>query len=142
MQTAGRYRMLLALWVASFFIFGDVHPPALQAQGANRVEVVIRNSAYEVQGSALPPGAPAVLILRNLDQIEHGFISPFFQEIDVRVETGGATTFGRGIKGVHIAPGGEVQIRFIPPRPGRFTFTCDLHPKMKGEVLLLSVGAA
>lgn len=142
MQMTRRYQILLALWVASFFIFGDIRPPTIQAEGENRVEVAIRNFAYEVQGSALPPGAPATLILRNTDKVEHGFISLFFQEIDVQVESGGATTFGRGIKGVHIAPGGEVQIRFIPPRPGRITFTCDLHPQMKGEVLLLSVGAA
>lgn len=135
----------VVLVILFFFFLGPVDAPPLRAQGParpERVEVVIRNFAYEVEGTAIPPGAPALIVLKNLDRVEHGFTSPFFQEIDVQVESGGSTTFGRGMKGVHIAPGGEVQIRFIAPRPGKFTFTCDLHPNMKGELLLLSVVAA
>lgn len=142
MQRRSRDQMVLALWIALLFIFGDIQPPALQAQGANQVEVTIRNSAFVVQGKPLPPGAPAVIVLRNQDQVEHGFISLFFQETDLRVEIGGSAALGKGIKGVHIAPGAEIRILFIPPRPGKFTFVCDLHPNMKGEVLLLSIGAA
>ncbi|NKE69764.1 cupredoxin domain-containing protein [Candidatus Manganitrophus noduliformans] len=142
MQTIRRDRILLSFFfVASFFIFGDADS-TLHAQGPERVEVIIRNFAYEVQGGTLPPGVPATIVLRNLDRVEHGFVSPFFQEVDVQVESGGATTFGRGIKGVHLTPEKEIAIRFIPPRAGKFTFNCDIHPNMKGEVLLLSVGAA
>lgn len=136
------YQILFAIFTTLFFTFSDVDLSTLHAQNLERVEVVIRNSAYEVQGKVLTPGAAAVIVVRNLDRIEHGFISPFFQETDVQVESGGVTTFGRGIKGVHIAPGAEIRILFIPPRPGSFTFSCDLHPNMKGEVLLLSVAAA
>lgn len=133
---------LLLFFVASFFLFGEVHAPTLRAQEPERVEILIRNSAYEIEGGTLPPGVPAVLVLRNLDKVEHGFVSLLFQEMDARVEVGGSATFGRGIKGVHIAPGAEVKILFIPPRAGKFTFVCDLHPNMKGEILLLSIGAA
>jgi plastocyanin len=32
-----------------------------------------------------------------------------------------------------------VRISFLPNRPGKFSFRCDLHPNMKGELLILSI---
>lgn len=104
-----------------------------------RIEIVIRNSAFEVQGGAIAPGVPAVIVIKNLDKMEHGFVSLFLQEVDLRVDSGGSATFGRGIKGVHVGAGSELQIRFIPVQIGKFSFICDLHPNMKGEVAMLSV---
>src|SRR5581483_10137218 len=104
-----------------------------------RVEVVIRNSAFEVQGGPIRLGAPTVIVIKNLDPMEHGFVSLFLQEADLRVDIGGSAAFGRGIKGVHVGAGSELTIRFIPSQSGRFNFICDLHPNMKGEVALISV---
>ncbi|MBI3803685.1 MAG: cupredoxin domain-containing protein [Nitrospirae bacterium] len=142
MQVRNRYWTSSTLFlIVLLVIFGDRNAVTFPAEGPARVEVVIRNSAYEVQGKPLTPGVPAMIVLRNVDQVEHGFTSLFLQEVDVRVESGGSATLGKGIRGVHIAPGAEMRILFIPPRPGKFTFICDLHPQMKGEVLLLSIGA-
>ena len=116
--------------------------PLLAQQAGERIDIIIQNSSYQFQAKMLRPDQPVTIHLRNLDTIEHGFTSPLLQDVDVRVETAGGTTFGRGIKGVHIPPGKELSIHLTPTRPGQYPFQCDLHPKMKGELLLLSVGTA
>mgnify|MGYP001313547038 CR=1 FL=1 len=118
------------------------HFSALTAQESTRVEIVIRNSTFEFQGGALRPNIPGTIVLRNLDKIKHGFTSPFLQELDVQVESADVTTYGKGIKGVYIGPGETLQIHLLPNREGKFTFRCDIHPDMKGELMLLSVNAA
>lgn len=131
------------LWTVPLLLilFGALDAPATRAQPPQRVEVLIRNFSYEVQGGVIRPELPTTIIIRNSDQVTHGFTSPFLEETDVQVEINRSTAFGRGVKGVHIEPGQEVRIHFIPPRTGRFTFSCDLHPNMKGEALLLSIAA-
>jgi plastocyanin len=81
-----------------------------------------------------------MIILENRDDIEHGFASSLFEEHPVQIEAGGVVTFGNSVKTVHIGSGKTVRIHFQPNRPGRFRFQCDIHPDMKGELLLLSVG--
>lgn len=123
-------------------LFLSTFPAFLTAQDkSGKVEIVIRNSTFEFQGGILQPNEPGTIVLRNQDKVKHGFTSPLLQELDVQVEAGDATTYGKGIKGVYINPGQTVQIHFIPNRPVRFSFHCDIHPNMKGELLLLSVGA-
>jgi plastocyanin len=124
-------------------LFLSTLPSFLTAQEkSGKVEIVIRNFTFEFRGGALRPNEPGTIILRNQDKVKHGFTSPLLQEVDVQVEAGGVTTYGKGIKGVYINPGQTVQIHFVPNRPGRFRFRCDIHPNMKGELLLLSIGAA
>jgi len=124
----------------SFFL--STVPSFLTAQDkSGKVEIVIRNSTFEFQGGILQPNEPGTIVLRNLDKVKHGFTSPLLQELDVQVEADDATTYGKGIKGIYINPGQTVQIHFISNRPGRFPFHCDIHPNMKGELLLLAIGA-
>jgi plastocyanin len=112
---------------------------ALAAQEPGRIDVTIRNYTFEFQGAAIKPNQPAVITLKNLDKVTHGFMSPLLGEQEVEIEARGATTYGKGIRGVHINPGETVTIRFMPTKLGRYTFECDLHPNMKGEILVLSV---
>lgn len=136
----GHFSVLVFLLISAFPTSSpslDLPFPTQEQSG--KVEIVIRNSTYEFQEGILRPNEASTIILRNLDKIQHGFTSSLMEELDFQVETDGATTYGKGIKGVHINPGGTVRLHFIPPRPGIFSFQCDLHPSMKGEVLLLSV---
>ena len=110
-------------------------------QPSGKVEIVIQNSRYEYQGGILKPDESSTIIVRNADKIRHGFTSTLLENLDLRVETDSVITYGKGIKGVYIEPGGRVRLHFFPTQPGKFTFQCDLHPSMKGELLLLSVGA-
>jgi plastocyanin len=127
------------LIAVSSFLFLAANSSVLTAAETAKVEIVIRNYTFEFQGGALRPNEPGTIILKNSDKIQHGFTSPFLEEQDVRVEAAAGTTYGKGIRGVYINPGETLKIHFTPNRPGSFQFHCDLHPNMKGELLLLSV---
>lgn len=118
-----------------------IAPSFLKAQGTGEIKIVIRNTTYEFSGGIVKPDQPVTILLQNMDNIEHGFTSKLMEEFFAEVETAGAITFGKGIKGVHIKPGEKVQIHFTPSRPGSFNFQCDIHPSMKGEIFVLSVEA-
>ena len=53
----------------------------------------------------------------------------------------GSFRMGRVSTGSFLEPGGQVDIRFIITRSGRYRFQCSIHPEMEGEIFLLSVGA-
>ena len=135
-------RRSVVVWLLCLGIAVSAGLPAdrASAQQPGKIEVTIRNSTYEFQGAGLKPDQPAVIVLNNLDKITHGFMSPLLGQQEVEIESKGATTYGKGIKGLHINPGETVTIRFIPTRPGRYKFECDIHPNMKGEILTLSIG--
>jgi len=130
----------IGLFSSLFFLSGRFSN--VEAQGTTKIEIVIQNSAFEFHGGALQPNVPGTIVLRNMDKIKHGFTSPLLSEIDVQVESAGVTTYGKGIKGVYISPGETLQIHLLAKQPGKFPFRCDLHPGMKGELILLSIGAA
>jgi plastocyanin len=110
------------------------------AQQPGKIEVTIRNYTFEYKGMVLKPNQPALIVLRNLDKVTHGFMSSLLGQQEVEIESKGVTTYGTGIRGVHINPGETVTIRFMPVKPGRYQFQCDIHPNMKGEILALSIG--
>ena len=108
-------------------------------QPSGMVEIIIRNSTFQFQGGILKPDQAATIVIHNQDQITHGFTSTLLADLDVQVESNGVTTLGKGIKSIHIDSGKTVRIHFLPNRPGKFSFRCDLHPNMKGELLILSI---
>jgi hypothetical protein len=108
-------------------------------QPSGMVEIIIRNSTFQFQGGILKPDQAATIVIHNQDQITHGFTSTLLADLDVQVDSNGVTTLGKGIKVVHIDSGKTVRIHFLPNRPGKFPFRCDLHPNMKGELLVLSI---
>ncbi|HEY4485262.1 MAG TPA: hypothetical protein VI702_02910 [Nitrospiria bacterium] len=115
---------------------------AVPAQpGEGEVLIVIRNSVFEFQGGAIRPDAQATIILQNMDTLRHGFSSPVLDRLEAEVEGPGGDVYGKGIRGIHIQPGETYYIRFTPTQPGKFSFRCDLHPKMRGELIMLSIGA-
>ena len=137
-----RFRIFIFLLALCFlFLFLAAQPLYLVAQDTEQIKIVIRKSTYEYHGKVLKPNVPVTVVLQNLDEEQHGFTSTLFEGLEVEVETNGGVTFGKGIKGVHIDPGEVMQIRFIPTAQGEFTFQCDLHPFMEGELLILSVGS-
>jgi uncharacterized cupredoxin-like copper-binding protein len=110
--------------------------------GRRTVEVTIKDFAFKVQAGTLQLHQPVRIVLHNADEVQHGFTSEALDGMDVRVESEGVVTYGRGIKGLYIDPGNEVELLFTPAKSGALNFRCDLHPKMKGELAVLSVGAA
>lgn len=106
------------------------------------IEIVIEDSAYHVRSGFLKVGEVATIRLRNADSITHGFNWALVETKDVRIDTDGVETDTIGFRGLHLSPGQDVRIRFTPVREGKVTFTCDLHPDMKGEVFMLRVSPA
>lgn len=128
---------MIGLW-----LMAGLPPTGLaQEDESDTIEIVIEHSAFHMETTKLRVDEEAVLVIRNLDPIQHGFTSPAFRGVDVRVETEEAVTYGKGIQGVYIEPGQEVSITFTPKRSGKLTFRCDLHPGMKGEVIYLTINA-
>lgn len=137
--------MTISLWMSGFDPV--VHPAAeIAAAGIpdeQRLEVLIRNYDFEiVHRSPVVLGGETVLILRNQDIVRHGFTSPALPQLYLRVEGEGIGSYGKGIEGLYIEPGKTLVIRLVVEHSGRLTFHCDLHPEMKGELLLLDVPAA
>lgn len=103
--------------------------------------VTIRNYTFETTQMPLQLHVPTVIQLRNTDDVRHDFSSEVFDGSLTRVEALNAISYGRGIGGVYIEPGGEVAIRFTIDKPGRYQFKCSIHEGMEGEILLMSAGA-
>jgi hypothetical protein len=143
MKKLAWYSLLVLLLTITLFSLLIISPERILSadQASGKLEILIKNFKYEYQGGVLNPNEAATIILRNADKVRHGFTSPLLETLDLRVETETGISYGKGIRGVYIEPGGMVRLEFIPKQPGKFTFQCDLHPSMKGELLLLSIGA-
>ena len=108
-----------------------------------RVEIVIKNYDFLLsQQAAIRLHAPTVIILRNQDIVRHGFTSAMLMHLLVHGEGEGVVAYGKGVEGFYVDPGKSLVIRFTPERTGNYSFKCDLHPQMKGELYLLEIPAA
>ena len=108
-----------------------------------RVEIVIRNYEFQLtQPAPIRLHMPTIIILRNQDIVRHGFASPMLMQLMVQGEGEGVAAYGKGVEGFYVDPGKTLVVRFVPERPGKYTFHCDLHPKMTGELYLLEIPAA
>ena len=117
-------------------------PSVMVAQDGQTVNIEIRDSQYHVKANILMPEQPVTIVLQNRDKIQHGFTSLQLANLQLEIESSGASTYSRGVQKIHIASGETVRIRFATRGPGSIQFQCDLHPKMKGELLTLSVGVS
>lgn len=131
-------RWLLRLLTVAGLLTGLFVPTGAQTEQV--VEVTIKDSTFLTKQMPLQLNVPTLILVRNEDEIRHDFGSSMFQRTMTRAESGGVIPYGRGIEGVYLDPGKEVSLRFTIERPGRFEFTCSIHPQMKGELLLLTVG--
>jgi plastocyanin len=125
---------------ATFVGLGASAP--VDSQTEQVVEVVIRNSTYVTKQKALRLGLPTTIKIVNEDSERHDFGSTMFEGIPTKIEKDGISVYGRGVGGVMLDSRRDAVIRFDMERPGRHEFRCSIHPNMKGELLLLSVGAA
>jgi plastocyanin len=111
------------------------------AQSEQRVEVKIKDYTFITNQVPLMPDAPTVIEIRNEDDVRHDFGSIVFQNTHTQVESDGVIAYGRGVAGVFLDPAKRASVRFTIERPGRYEFRCSIHPNMRGELLLLNIGA-
>jgi hypothetical protein len=105
------------------------------------VEVVIKDFTFVTKQGPLRLGLPTVIVVRNDDGVRHDFGSAMFEGIATKIEKDGVIVYGRGLGGVMLDPQRDASILFNMERPGRHQFRCSIHPKMQGELLLLSAEA-
>jgi plastocyanin len=138
-----RNKYLTRRWFTSFLLgmlcLGAL--PQAIAQSEQQIIVTIRNYMFETTQMPLQLHVPTVIHLRNADDVRHDFGSLVFEGSHTRVEGPTSISYGKGIGGVYIEPGGEVSIRFTIDSPGRYQFKCSIHEGMEGEILLMSAGA-
>ncbi|HBP88614.1 MAG: cupredoxin domain-containing protein [Nitrospira sp.] len=104
------------------------------------INITIRDSQYVTTKWAPPPeGASVVLTITNEDDERHGFTSKLFHQLLIQTFSEGVQIYGKGIEGLYLDTGKTVQLRFQVDRPGDYEFKCDLHPSMRGELLLFHV---
>lgn len=113
----------------------------LFAQSEQVVDVTIKDFRFLTKQSPLRLGLPTVINIRNDDAERHDFSSTLFEGIPTQVENNGVIVHGRGLGGVYLDPKQGATIRFDMTKPGRHVFRCSIHPKMSGELLLLSAEA-
>lgn len=113
-----------------------------------KLEITIkdRQHGYETVGFTMPDHQTTVVI-RNEDNVTHGFASSLFKDIEVRME-GGTELRGKHIRSFHVDPGKTMTLRFataptkFDPLTGgaeslRHAIWCDIHPEVKGEVYVI-----
>ena len=113
----------------------------VSAQPEQQVEVTIKDFTFRTTQMPLQLNAATVIHVKNEDDVRHDFGSTIFNNSSTRVENQGVIIYGDHIGGAFVDPGREVTFRFVIERPGRYQFQCSIHSDMKGEILLLSVGA-
>lgn len=122
---------------------GKDAPISAQALPEQRIEIVMRDYDFQIVKLApIQQGVPAVIILRNQDIVRHGFYSGMLNGIFVQGEGEGVAAYGKGVEGFYVDPGKTLVIRFNNHQAGKYSFRCDLHPKMKGEAYVMDIPAA
>jgi plastocyanin len=112
----------------------------IQGGRGQRIEIVIEDRTFFLaKGALLQVGTPIEIVVENRDKVRHGFTSPMLFGILVSGEDDQIVTYGKGVEGFYVNPGKTLVIRFTPERPGRFSFHCDLHERMKGELYVLEI---
>jgi uncharacterized cupredoxin-like copper-binding protein len=70
-------------------------------------------------------GRPVELHLVNAGKVLHEFVSDVLSDLTVDLETKGVVALVRGVEELEVLPGATVVLRFMPRKPGEFTFRCD-----------------
>jgi plastocyanin len=117
--------------------------PAAQLIDVQRIEISIQEYAFVLgKPGAVRLGVQTAIILRNQDIVRHGFTAPVFAQLSLSLEGEGVSAYGTGIEGVYVDPGKTLVIYFTPERGGNYSFRCDLHKQMKGELYTLELPSA
>lgn len=140
-------RIMMCLVIASPGFLLNPAAVSPQTEGLlakeQRIDITIQDSDFLFSHPVAPQlGRPTVIILRNQDIIQHGFTSSILKGAQVIAEGDGMTAYGKGMEGFYVNPGKTLVLRLTIDQPGRHTFRCDLHPTMKGEVLVLEMTTA
>ena len=115
---------------------GDVSSAPQSTQ--QLIEIVIKDKKFFLESSVpIQIGQTIELIVRNNDDVRHGFASPSLFGLLVSGEDEQIVTYGKGIEGFYVNAGKTLTIRINAERPGTMPFHSDLHEHMTGELYVL-----
>jgi plastocyanin len=134
-------RATIGLMGLTFLIGIETAGDRSDAQTEQVMEVVIRNNTFVAKQAPLKLNLPVRIVVNNQDSIRHDFGSAIFHNTQTQIEHDGVIAYGSTVGGVFLDGGRSVTIHFTLQRPGQYEFKCSIHPNMKGEILLMSVGA-
>lgn len=129
-------------------VWKDVTYGAEPGKGTSEmtIQVTIKNMTFHVTGYAYE-GNPTSIVVRNEDGVTHGFYSPLFKEVPVRLEGDGYQIAGKDGPSFRVDPGKTMTLHFTKdsakaPITGisllmRYVIWCDMHPDVKGEVFII-----
>lgn len=110
------------------------------------IQVVIKNMGFHVMGYGRE-GNPTSIVVRNEDGVTHGFYSPLFKEVPVRLEGDGYQITGKDGPAFRVDPGKTMTLHFTKGSATapltmmsplmRHVIWCDMHPDIKGEVFII-----
>ncbi|TAJ24734.1 MAG: hypothetical protein EPO64_09155 [Nitrospirae bacterium] len=113
----------------------------VQAAEPMKIEVAITDQEFKVSGHTLV-GELTEITVRNQGTMTHGFTSPLFNDVGVKVEGDAQALKVKGVNAYHVDPGKTMKIYFTKhsksePETMRYVFWCDIHPNMKGELFVI-----
>jgi hypothetical protein len=110
------------------------------------IEVTIKNMEFHVTGYGRE-GNPTAIMVRNEDGVTHGFYSPLFKEVPVRLEGDGYQVAGKDGPAFRVDPGKTMTLHFTKGSAEapltmmsplmRHVIWCDMHPDLKGELFII-----
>ena len=110
------------------------------AEYAKTIEIVIKDGKAKVISGYAITESPTEIVVRNEDTLTHGFNSSMFTDtMDVKME-GGSLAEGSGPHVYRVDAGKTLVLKFtLPPQEdsATFTFWCDIHHAVTGEVLVV-----
>lgn len=115
---------------------------AQSPQQEMKIEVTMKDKEFTVEGYSLP-GSLTAIVLRNQDNVTHGFSSNLFKEVEVTKEgEAEEVRTKKGTKSFHVEPGKTVTLYFTKGHGAarqtiQYPFWCDIHDNMKNEFLVV-----
>ena len=134
----------IALAVGAMLGMGMVASAVSAAEPTKKIEIIAKDKEWKVSGYTLKD-SPTEIVVRNEDTVTHGFNSSLFKDVKVTVEGDGYLAKGKGPNVYRVDPGKKMTLHFSKPEPDTnegsdtYSFWCDMHPNMKGEMFILSV---
>lgn len=135
----------ITLAVGGLLGMGMVTLTLQAAEPTKKIEIVIKEGEAKVTSGYTISGAPTQIVVRNEDNVTHGFNSSLFTgNMKVEME-GGSQAKDKGPYVYRVDPGKTMVLKFTPPRQedsSSYAFWCDMHRSMKGEMLVVELSGA
>src|SRR5437588_12926691 len=121
--------VLVAVAVAALWVLFSA-----QAAEPKKIEIVIKDSKSKVLSGYTITGLPTEIVVRNEDNIAHGFNSSLFEDNSKVEMMGGSVAKDKGPHVYRVDAGKTLVLKFTPERmegSQSFAFWCDMHRSMK-----------